>query len=277
MRFFGVCRGAIGSLAKGVQATSKQLAESVQRLSPMHRRVVLSVAAAAALVAVVSLLYLFLHPPETRTASPVIVGKALIGTASVPLQSEARDEARSLGTLSLGEPVEILGQLPAKALDAWVAVRRQSEPSAIGYVRLRQLSSAYTGFSEFDLWHASSAIPDPNKSDPAELRLRLNDAEAALARLLEGTESVQLQLQLANGHALLAKRALPDYATAGNEAERAQHYLDRLKGQGSVSAECARVSAILDAVMKAIPAKTSGSAKSAPLPAGVDKKSQRPK
>jgi hypothetical protein len=159
-----------------------------------------------------------------------------------------------LATMSLGEPVEIINQVPAKALDAWVAVQRQSGRSASGYVRLNQLTGINTGVSDFDLWHARSIILNPDKSDPTELGMRLNDAERALARVLEGSESIQLQLQLANGYALLASRTLPDYATAKKYAEHAQHCLDRLKDQGLASAECERIRAILDRIAKAGPA-----------------------
>lgn len=249
--FWGFCIRTVKSFAGAVQAASAKLVLLVQRLSPKQKRVVFPVAAA---VIVIPLLYLLLHSTETHTIGPVIVGKAQILGTSVPLRSEPRDNAPLLATMSLGEPVEIMNQVPAKASDAWVAVRRQSGRSASGYVKLNQLTGANTGVSEFDLWCARSIIPDPNKSDPAELRMRLNDAEGALARVLEGSESIQLQLQLANGYALLASRTLPDYATAEKYAERAQHHLDRLKDQRLVSAECERIRAILDRIAKAVPA-----------------------
>ena len=188
-----------------------------------------------------------------RAAAPVIVGKAKIYAQSASLRGKPRDDAATITTVDHGATVELLNRVPEKAPDAWVFVRSTAKKPASGFIRLNSLEGVKTGIADFDLWCARGLIPDPAKVAPAELRARLRDAEATLARLMRGSESMNLHLRIATTYALLARNDLPDRAAAKKDADVARRYLEELQDWGVSPSESESLRASLDELMKAAP------------------------
>ncbi len=239
----GRTSGPAQILGAGVRA----VVDGFQALPKRYRITAASALALVILSAAAALLFL---PRGKPAPAPSVVGSSRISAQSAPLRARAREDAAIAGHLARGTPVEILDKVPEKAMNTWVLVRAQDKRPASGYVRLSELSAVDTGVSDFDLWHVRNLIPDPARADQSELRARLADAESAVARLLKGSEAVNLHLQIAAGHVSLARNALPDRAAAKKDADRAQFFLDQLQSWGAETPEMKVLRVSLDEVVR---------------------------
>jgi hypothetical protein len=162
------------------------------------------------------------------------------------------------GSLNAGQHVDILREIPERALEAWTLVRATGDPETVGYVRLQNLDKVQTEDREFDLWVSRSFL---NRStSPAEFRTRLQQLDQRLKENppAPSRELDQTYLEVSKAYARVAAES----AGSPKELEvtrialaNSQDYLKRIDGALQISEEADAVQSSIQRSRAAIEKK----------------------
>ena len=165
-----------------------------------------------------------LEPPATERS----FGSAIVSASATLVDADGK----LVKTLEAGTSLDLL-ELARRNPAARVRVQVKEQGSKVeGYVALSQLGRVETTDPELDLWHAEETFPNPDTTNPSELKERV----AFLDRLTlqyRGQVRSSLLMKLANAHISLYRAVRPDSIEGNEDRAKALAYLTRVKADGT--------------------------------------------
>ena len=189
------------------------------------------------LISVVAVTVVVTLAIERRPPELVRMGTAVVHTPTT-LRREPADTSPASGSLSAGQPVEIVQYLPSRTVDPWALIRPAQNSKLYGYAHLFNLDHVQTNNAEFDVWYATQRL---GEAGPADLKERLDAINKMLqnSSLPASRETDQTYLTLASESLRLASASVENKEDEDARAAigGAEGYLSRLYGDSQGTPE----------------------------------------